>query len=385
MRRRTGFTLIELLVVIAIIAVLIALLLPAVQAAREAARRTQCRNNLKQIALAAHNYHDVNLKFPNALGGAVSGVNHSNCCCNMGGSGGAHGCYCDPNVHPWASSLLPFLEGQTVYSKICQNAPIFSPFCMPAGKWSTARSYTYANSGCPTKNPCANLTPSAQVIPGYVCPSSPRTNNPFVEHTYGWPCKFHQCCFTFCRLAGANDYSVICGYGCCLNNWYKTAGGTTICGAGVFCCAINGVSIDQITDGTSTTIFTNELAGRPNLWIKGVNQGVPSASSPSPIVGYNNGIPGGCWACYWNAENITWYTGSSYSGGAPTAGVPVCFFNCTNEAPANVIYSFHPGAGGVAMCDGSAHMLSENISVVVFCNMISFHGREVVTDTSVSN
>lgn len=54
-----GFTLIELLVVIAIIAVLIALLLPAVQAAREAARRTQCRNNLKQIGIAFHNYHDV--------------------------------------------------------------------------------------------------------------------------------------------------------------------------------------------------------------------------------------------------------------------------------------------------------------------------------------
>src|SRR5262249_49588520 len=63
-RVRRGFTLIELLVVIAIIATLIALLLPAVQAAREAARRTQCRNNLKQFALACHNYHDVFRSLP---------------------------------------------------------------------------------------------------------------------------------------------------------------------------------------------------------------------------------------------------------------------------------------------------------------------------------
>ena len=76
-RRRSGFTLIELLVVIAIIAVLIALLLPAVQAAREAARRAQCVNNLKQIGLAMHNYHDANNALPagpDAPGGDLSAL-----------------------------------------------------------------------------------------------------------------------------------------------------------------------------------------------------------------------------------------------------------------------------------------------------------------------
>lgn len=69
--RRAGFTLIELLVVIAIIAVLIALLLPAVQQAREAARRSQCKNNLKQLGLSLHNYHDTHRVFPP---GAVSTI-----------------------------------------------------------------------------------------------------------------------------------------------------------------------------------------------------------------------------------------------------------------------------------------------------------------------
>ena len=89
---RRGFTLIELLVVIAIIAILIALLLPAVQQAREAARRTQCKNNLKQIGLGMHNYHDVYNLFPVGA------------CAKPGGSFGI-----DISIGAFAS-ILPYLE-----------------------------------------------------------------------------------------------------------------------------------------------------------------------------------------------------------------------------------------------------------------------------------
>ena len=100
--RRRGFTLIELLVVIAIIAVLIGLLLPAVQAAREAARRAQCVNHLKQIALAMHNYHDVNLSFP--PGSMVNDIKLP------GGWGGSW--------WPWSAKILPQMEQTALFNSI---------------------------------------------------------------------------------------------------------------------------------------------------------------------------------------------------------------------------------------------------------------------------
>ncbi|MEX0818435.1 MAG: DUF1559 domain-containing protein, partial [Pirellulaceae bacterium] len=93
-RKRTqGFTLVELLVVIAIIGILVALLLPAVQAAREAARRMSCNNNLKQLALAAHNYHDTYKVFP---------ANANNRDASRGKP--------PTNGFSWISKTLPFFE-----------------------------------------------------------------------------------------------------------------------------------------------------------------------------------------------------------------------------------------------------------------------------------
>src|SRR5580698_3625763 len=174
-RSRRGFTLIELLVVIAIIAVLISLLLPAVQAAREAARRTQCRNNLKQIGLAEHNYHDVNKMFTPAW--IFVFKNGASCwCCGTPGSN------FDLNYHNWLSWLLPYMEAGTVYNRIDQNSPLFSPWSVTQGAYTAT--YTSQNSGCPCVNPCAAATPLAAVIPTFLCPSAPRNSNPFKEHTY---------------------------------------------------------------------------------------------------------------------------------------------------------------------------------------------------------
>ncbi len=408
-RRPRGFTLIELLVVIAIIAVLIALLLPAVQAAREAARRSQCRNNLKQIALAAHNYHDVNNTFPPAfdllLGTFASGGSGAYClfcptspCCGY--------CHTDGNIHVWGERLLGFLEASNVYNKICMNSPIFSPACLQAPPFGGG-TYTALNSGS-----CdAGLTrPAAAIIPPYVCPSAPRTNNPFQEN--GLITEFTGGlipCNPFGLKpywAGASDYTAINCFCAGLANAYDNQ--TTACdpqgsksfGTPMGCTRRAGVlnwlsirkgfgptSIDMITDGTSTTIFVGELAGRPDLWQRGVKKIASCSFQGGNLVPVTpTGFPappgnaGGCWGCLDNAYSQ--FYGSTFTGDtAPATGTaPVCVINCTNQAKMN-LYSFHPGSCGLAMCDGSAHMISENIGILPFCRMITFSGRAPVTDS----
>jgi prepilin-type N-terminal cleavage/methylation domain-containing protein len=428
--KRRGFTLIELLVVIAIIAVLISLLLPAVQAAREAARRMQCRNNLKQIALAEHNYHDVHQLLTPPYMIVVQGQPS---CCGCGLYSGCTCCWCcgyhGPkncfNWHVWLEFLLPFSEANTVYNKICENSPLYSPWSVCGSKdGGYVSKWTYRNSGDCSVNtinpkqcaydPCAAQRPVSQVIATYVCPSAPRTRNPFREHNYmfGNCCGAIPCCHPgpcyqdIYRLSGAADYMAVGALKHCLQTWIccvlETPAQRCKCHKHGCCCGFSqhcsvlfcfrgeghfggpGVSIENITDGTSTTILCTENAGKPDLWIRGVKQTM-SKCHESPWwlaacgIGYWDTNPGGCWGCWNNALHTI--TGSNFAGTAPSGGLaPTCFFNCTNENGVNAIYSFHPGTGGVAMCDGSARMISEDMSAVVFSRLLSYHGRQPVTD-----
>ncbi len=363
-QRKPGFTLIELLVVIAIIAVLIALLLPAVQAAREAARRTQCRNNLKQMALAEHNYHDINnsftpaitYKFPSSLPKCLI------CCCPPGSGSGPcvpyTPCPCKPGVwiscfdwHYWGERLLPTLEATTIYNKIDFNSPMLAPCAERTVQLSCCNGPKFPGKNVtnPCLDPCSSTRPGAQVVPAFVCPSAPRTQNPFVETWNSWSCPCfagpcRPCVFGPGVLVGALDYTASGGYAdtTLLGAEYlrQNCNKPELYRAGPINLFQFNVGIDQITDGSSTTVLIAELAGRPDLWIRGVKQ--PAGAIKTEVgIGWNWG---GCWACVDSAFQS--FGGTSFSGGGMTlaqfeAGTPVCFLNCINTWSLNW-YSFHP-------------------------------------------
>jgi len=397
------------LLLIAIIAVLIALLLPAVQAAREAARRSQCRNNLKQIALAEHNYHDIynqltpaiTFTWP-ALTPNLGTYNKAWCwppaCCPYQPSPCQTVTFLScTNFHYWGERLLPQIEAPTIFNKICFNQAMLSPCCehcayvVPCVICQPLQfPYTYKNITCPCKDACAATRPGAQVVPTYICPSAPRTANPFIERS---ELMCPQACGKAAKpchtplLAGASDYAAVGGYDkhnttplgaayLSLNNCVPEASGGAAIDAGDL-----NVSLDKIVDGTSTSMLVAELAGRPDLWIRGVKSKVPCClpvCNTNPSGHFPAFNWGGCWACFNNA--FTLMSGSSFSPPSlPVAGQPVCMINCENVWSTN-FYSFHPGTCGFAMCDGSAHMISENVSLTTLCRLMTYRGHRPVTD-----
>ena len=219
--RRRGFTLIELLVVIAIIAVLIALLLPAVQQAREAARRAQCINNLKQLGLALHNYHDTLNAFPSGWIGVQGGI------ANMDG----------PSGFAWGSQLLPYLDQAPLFHQINFKLTCTDP---------------------------ANQIACQTVLPAFRCPSDPSPNTWSLPQS-GNPSN------TLATLPAANYVGS-----------FGTQGYEDICVSPPFPaaqCAGNGMffhnsstNMRDVTDGTSNTVFlgehrTNASLGWHSTWV----------------------------------------------------------------------------------------------------------------------
>ncbi|MEQ1826431.1 MAG: DUF1559 domain-containing protein [Pirellula sp.] len=271
MTKSRGFTLVELLVVIAIIGILVGLLLPAVQAAREAARRMQCSNNLKQLALAAHNYHDANRKFPigqhlfgTLVGGASRGLGYN-----------------------WSFGLLPYIEQSSIYNQFDNRFPVFERTI--------------------TRNGILAGTP----LPAFSCPSDkkPPTIDLASEGI---------------RPTATTSYKAVNG---AYNNGYSTLTNSDPS-------AFNGVferdsraiyGINNLTDGTSNTILFAETrwgmnaSGRTRTYIYGATDpGSPWASGASECSFVNGGTAMN-WVITVATSSANRTAGSFHTGGAQFA------------------------------------------------------------------
>ncbi len=225
----TGFTLIELLVVIAIIAILIALLLPAVQQAREAARRTQCKNNLKQIALAMHNYHD-------AFGYFAPG-------CVRGGSGAYWNYATNNETATWTQLMLPYIEQANIYNQL---------------NFSTTNWYPGTQFIPP------NCEFAHRVIPGYTCPSDPHAG------VGNWAGQGWTCLGGVINTTGAFASMNYAGMADSVNRVNPSPPAGTSCPTCIPRPDGNGVlfnrskiGVAQITDGSSNTMLFAEVSGSP--------------------------------------------------------------------------------------------------------------------------
>jgi prepilin-type N-terminal cleavage/methylation domain-containing protein/prepilin-type processing-associated H-X9-DG protein len=305
-RRGRGFTLIELLVVIAIIAVLIGLLLPAVQAAREAARRIQCVNNLKQLALSCHNYHDGNQVFP--MGAFYMYVQNA-----PDGYPNTQGVPGPPTLNRQRSFLidmLQYVEQGNLYNAFNQNFHCYT---------------------------CPNTTVITIGLSTIWCPSDPLASQKNLRPAGG---DFSGWC------PGASVYMNYTSYQGNAGTWLASASRTASNWSQIIG-QMNGtmyydtiIGIASITDGTSNTMLLGES-----------------------IFGYNDPNEGGIhwWVSASYGESL--YT--SYYGVNPQKKYSLAIQN----GPGNYwgiwntsLSSNHPGGANTAMADGSVRFLKETIA-----------------------
>ena len=308
--RRTAFTLIELLVVIAIIAILIALLLPAVQQAREAARRTQCKNNLKQLGIALHNYHDTFLRFPALRMGPNDAANR------QGDQTGL-------------IYLLPYLDQAPLYNQIPQDGTV--PVV-----WTT------------TFQPWRNTVGSAVLCPSSFIPNSGSgvtANGPLGMKSYN-----------FCVGTTIND-----NYAGATNGFFQF--GVTIGGY---------KGLRDATDGASNSIMMSEaVIGNPgSRLILGQSAIGVAGFDTNPLLCLatvaNKQYIGGTGISTWGRGTL-WAFGHPHCSAMTTVlppNGPSCMPGGDNPSNQWGIFSassYHTGGVHVVLGDGAVRFISENI------------------------
>lgn len=305
-RRLRGFTLIELLVVIAIIAILIALLLPAVQQAREAARRTQCKNNLKQLGLAFHNYLDVYTAFPNGSHPTPEYY-----------GGGYH--------MGWAPKIFPYMDQAPRWNAIHALSPAGIAFLAP---W---RIDTAPHNG------------ASEIwgpVPGYSCPTSILGNRSPEIVTYAW--QKDQGALHYRAVSGTSDFIVnnttdAAGPAAPNTHWYSTAG---------IIYPHSCTRIGDVNDGTSNTILLGE-SSNSNGWSTATKNGW-------------GGIQPWTWGMYWYVDKRRLTVDSKH------IQLPINYRGTTFLYNATPFTSYHTGGAHFLLGDGSARFVSENIDLGSF-------------------
>jgi prepilin-type N-terminal cleavage/methylation domain-containing protein/prepilin-type processing-associated H-X9-DG protein len=318
---RKGFTLVELLVVIAIIGVLVALLLPAVQSARESARRTQCTNNLKQIALGVHNYADVS--------GGVFPVGEYQCCWGT-----------------WLVALLPYVEQKSLFDQ-------YKYF----GSVQNAAGNNYAQTDPATRYGGAmNLPVTRTQIPAYLCPSDPKTNTTALRSQI----TSHN----FVANHGNTSLNRIAQLGTTSTGQPNRFGGAPfifVSGAAL----PQSVRMAEVTDGLSNTLAFSET-------IKGQNNDLRGFSWWNGGAHFSTYLPP-------NSNQPDILENDIYC--IPTARLnPPCAGPTTALPSTIAARSRHPSGVNVGLCDGSVRFVSNNIALDTWRAVSTTGGGEHVVE-----
>ena len=311
-----GSTLVELLVVIFIIGLLVALLLPAVESARETARRAQCANNLKQIGLALHGYHDVWQSFaPAYLTRHLTGLEL--------GTGWA-----------WGTLVLPYLEQRPLY-----NAANFD---LGFGEVSAAPSHFGLFE---------NKTVRRVSLSMFLCPSAGGGEGP-IDLGSGGP---HVAISPGQYIASAG--------------WMDSSQ-TPIQGTGVFY-PNSHVAIADVSDGTSSTLMIGERSR--NLADAAWPGSFGSRTEPAPLCTKAGWPVQSCVGLMFLLMGRTGPSSDIISGSIPGGSTP----NYAG-AGADDFWSRHPGGCNFSFCDGSVRFVKETVAPMVFTGLASRAGGEVI-------